>query len=35
MQGKKKSTIEDAEFLTMVGLIGLIACWVFFLITNL
>ena len=35
MQGKDKKSVEKAEYLTMVGLIGFIVCWIFFLISNL
>jgi len=34
-QGKSNNSTEIAEFLTMVGIVGIIAVWVFYLIVNL
>ena len=34
-QGKSNNSTDTAEFLTMVGFVGIIAVWIFYLIVDL
>jgi hypothetical protein len=34
-QGKSNNSTDTAEFLTMVGIVGIIATWIFYLIVDL
>ncbi len=34
-QGKKSQSTNTAEFLTMVGIVGIICCWIFAIVVEL
>ena len=34
-QGKKSRSIETSEFITMVGIVGIISCWIFAVVVEL
>lgn len=34
-QGKSNNSTEVAEFLTMVGIVGIVAVWIFYLILGI